>query len=100
MVRSVAEALIEMSAVKFLPRASEFTTTGKQSSSWRDDEIQERVTIPVDERLGGCRGFKSHRPHPLSLAHKLRIQPWCWPHLTGTGDSPAHFSTKIISETQ
>src|SRR2546430_6397583 len=35
---------------------------GKQTSSWGDDEIQERVKIPVDERLGGCRGFKSHRP--------------------------------------
>src|SRR2546427_7314321 len=29
----------------------------------RDEEIRERVKIPVDERLGGCRGFKSHRPH-------------------------------------
>ncbi len=33
---------------------------------WRDEEIPERVKIPVDERLGGCRGFKSHRPHQLS----------------------------------
>src|SRR2546427_1042014 len=31
----------------------------------RDEEIRERVKIPVDERLGGCRGFKSHRPHHL-----------------------------------
>ena len=29
----------------------------------RDEEIRERVRIPVDDRLGGCRGFKSHRPH-------------------------------------
>ena len=33
----------------------------------RDEEIQERVKIPVDERLGGCRGFKSHRPHQSDL---------------------------------
>jgi hypothetical protein len=32
-------------------------------SDGRDDEIRERVRIPVDDRLGGCRGFKSHRPH-------------------------------------
>src|SRR6059058_5097666 len=51
------------SASSALGRAPEYTTTGKQTSSWRDDEIQERVKIPVDERLGGCRGFKSHRPH-------------------------------------
>src|SRR5436853_6514872 len=44
-------------------RAPEYITTGKQTSSWRDEEIRERVKIPVDERLGGCRGFKSHRPH-------------------------------------
>src|SRR2546430_4073369 len=69
----------DASASSALGRAPEYTTTGKQTSSWRDDEIQERVKIPVDERLGGCRGFKSHRPHHLSLAHKLRIQPWCWP---------------------
>src|SRR3989475_12250100 len=73
---------------------------GKQTSSWRDDEIQERVKIPVDERLGGCRGFKSHRPHHISLTRELRIQQRYWPHLAGTRDSPAHFSTKIISETQ
>src|SRR5260370_13523650 len=30
---------------------------------FRDEEIRERVKIPVDEGLGGCRGFKSHRPH-------------------------------------
>jgi len=29
----------------------------------RDEEIRERVKIPVDEGLGGCRGFESHRPH-------------------------------------
>src|SRR5438132_12579818 len=29
----------------------------------RNEEIQERVKIPVDEGLGGCRGFESHRPH-------------------------------------
>ena len=53
----------DASASSALGRAPEYTTTGKQTSSWRDDEIQERVKIPVDERLGGCRGFKSHRPH-------------------------------------
>src|SRR5205807_4829825 len=79
-----------------LGRAPEYTTTCKQTSSWRDDEIQERVKIPVDERLGGCRGFKSHRPHHLSLTRELRIQQWSWPDLEGTRDSPAHFSTKII----
>ena len=33
----------------------------------RDEEIRERVKIPVDEGLGGCRGFKSHRPHHVAL---------------------------------
>src|SRR5436309_15996604 len=37
----------------------------KDRPKLRDDEIRERVKIPVDERLGGCRGFKSHRPHHL-----------------------------------
>ena len=32
----------------------------------RDEEIRERVKIPVDDRLGGCRGFESHRPHHYS----------------------------------
>src|SRR5438309_3153654 len=61
----------DASASSALGRAPEYTTTGKQTSSWRDDEIQERVKIPVDERLGGCRGFKSHRPHHIPTSPKI-----------------------------
>ena len=50
-----------------LGRAPESITMGKTNQKLRDEEIQERVKIPVDERLGGCRGFESHRPHHSDL---------------------------------
>jgi len=31
------------------------------------------VKLPVDERLGGCRGFKSHRPHQSSIVGSARL---------------------------
>jgi hypothetical protein len=46
---------------------------GQTDPKWRDDEIQERVKLPVDERLGGCRGFKSHRPHQSSIVGSARL---------------------------
>jgi hypothetical protein len=39
-------------------------------SDGRDEEIRERVRIPVDDRLGGCRGFKSHRPHQQNPTYR------------------------------
>jgi hypothetical protein len=45
-----------------LGRAPESIQKDDRPRLW-DEEIRERVKIPVDERLGGCRGFKSHRPH-------------------------------------
>src|SRR6266487_1199851 len=49
----------------------------------RDEEIRERVRIPVDDRLGGCRGFKSHRPHHKPTYDKFTSGRICIPSQEG-----------------